>query len=400
MPLLSQRVNRIKPSPSSMAVKKVRELKANGIDVIGLTTGEPDFDTPPWIVEAAVRAMAESRTKYTNVDGTPELKRAVQEKFKSENGIEYALDEIVVGNGAKQIIFNAVLATVSAGDEVIVPAPYWVSYPDIVMLANGTPVHVACSPEAGFKMAPDDLERAITPRTKWLILNSPCNPSGAAYTAKELAAIGRVLMKHSQVWVLTDDIYEHILYDGRQFSTIAQVEPELKKRTLTVNGVSKAYAMTGWRIGYAGGPAELIRAMVKLQSQSTSNACSISQAAALEALTGPQSIITERVQLFQERRDLVLDQLKLAPGITCHVPAGAFYIFATCRDLIGRKTPSGKVISSDTDFVMYLLDSFQVAVLQGDAYGMSPFFRLSFATSKDVLKEGCRRIQNACTSLT
>ena len=248
-------------------------------------------------------------------------------------------------------------------------------------------------------MSPDDLERAITPRTKWLILNSPCNPSGAAYTPKELAAIGRVLLKHSQVWVLTDDIYEHILYDGRQFSTIAQVEPELKKRTLTVNGVSKAYAMTGWRVGYAGGPAELIRAMVKLQSQSTSNACSISQAAALEALTGPQSIITERALLFQERRDLVLDQLKLAPGITCHVPEGAFYIFATCRDLIGRKTSSGKVISSDTDFVMYLLDSFQVAVLQGDAYGMSPFFRLSFATSKDVLKEGCRRIQNACTSL-
>lgn len=382
-----------------MAVQKVRELKANGIDVIGLTMGEPDFDTPPWVVEAAVRAMAKSQTKYTNVGGTPELKRAIQAKFKRENGLEYATDEIVVGNGAKQIIFNALLATVSASDEVIVPAPYWVSYPDIVLLANGSPVHVVCPPEGGFKMRPADLERAITSRTKWLILNSPCNPSGAAYTLEELAAIGRVLLKHPQVWVLTDDIYEHIIYDGRRFATIAQAEPGLKQRTLTVNGVSKAYAMTGWRIGYAGGPAELIKAMVKIQSQSTSNACSVSQAAALEALTGPQDIITERARVFQERRDLVLDLLSHAPGIRCHVPEGAFYIFASCRDLIGHATPSGKVIRSDADFVMYLLDSFRVAVLQGDVYGMSPFFRLSFASSLDVLKEGCRRIQDACKSL-
>jgi aspartate aminotransferase len=399
MPLLSPRVNRIKPSPSSMAVKKVRELRASGIDVIGLTTGEPDFDTPPWVVEAAVRAMAESQTKYTNVDGTPELKQAIQAKFNRENGLDYAMDEIVVGNGAKQLIFNALLATVSAGDEVIVPAPYWVSYPDIVLLANGTPVYVVSPAEQRFKMRPDDLERAITPATKWLILNSPCNPSGAAYTAEELAALGKVLLKHPQVWVLTDDIYEHILYDDRRFATIAQVEPGLKQRTLTINGVSKAYAMTGWRIGYAGGPAELIKAMVKLQSQSTSNACSISQAAALTALSGPQDIVAERARRFQERRDLVVNQLNRAPGIRCHVPEGAFYVFASCRGLIGRKTPAGKAILSDTDFVMYLLDSFQVAVLQGDAYGLSPFFRLSFATSLEDLKIGCRRIQDACESL-
>ncbi len=399
MGVLSPRVNRIKPSLSSMTVKKVRELKAAGIDLIGLTMGEPDFDTPPLIAEAAARAIAESRTKYTNVEGTPELKQAIQGKFKRENALEYEMDEIVVGNGAKQLIFNAILATVSAGDEVIVPVPYWVSYPDIVLLGNGTPVYVVCPPDAGFKMRPDDLEQAITPRTKWLILNSPCNPSGIFYTSEELAAIARVLLRHPQTWVLTDDIYEHLLYDGRRFATIAQVEPELKQRTLTVNGVSKAYAMTGWRIGYAGGPAELIKAMVKLQSQSTSCACSISQAAAVEALTGPQDLVLERARRFQERRDFVVDQLNRIPGIACHVPDGAFYIFASCRDLIGRQTPTGKVIQSDSDFVMYLLDSFHVAVLQGDAYGMSPFFRLSFATSLDTLKEGCSRIHDACESL-
>jgi aspartate aminotransferase len=399
MTLLAPRVERIKPSPSSMAVRRVRELKASGVDIVGLTTGEPDFDTPDWVKEAARRALADGKTKYTNVDGTPELKRAVQTKFAQENGLTYSLDEILVSNGGKQVIFNAVLSTVSAGDEAVIPTPCWVSYPDMVLLAGGTPRLVPCPPECGFKLTPDALDRALTPRTKWLILNSPNNPSGAAYTADELWGLAEVLLRHPQLHILTDDIYEHILYDGRTFATIAQVAPALKGRTLTVNGVSKAYAMTGWRIGYAGGPAPLIKAMVKLQSQSTSGASSISQAAAREALSGPQEIVRERTRLFQERRDVVVELLNATPGIRCHVPEGAFYVYPSCTGIIGRTTPSGSVIRTDADFVMYLLEAERVAVLQGDAYGMSPFFRISFAASLDTLQEGCRRIRQACAAL-
>jgi len=397
--LLAPRIERIKPSPSSMAVRRVRELKASGVDVVGLTTGEPDFDTPEWVKEAARRAMAEGKTKYTNVDGTPELKRAIRDKFARENGLEYALDEIVVGSGGKQVIFNALLTTITAGDEAVIPTPCWVSYPDIVLLAGGTPRLMPCPPERGFKLTPAELERAITPRTKWLILNSPCNPSGATYSAEELCGLAEILLRHPQVHVLTDDIYEHILYDGRPFATLAQAAPALKPRTLTVNGVSKAYAMTGWRIGYAGGPAPLIRAMVKLQSQSTSGPSSISQAAACEALTGPQEIVRQRTVLFQERRDEVVGLLRAIPGLRCHSPEGAFYAYPSCAGLLGRTTPAGDVLRSDADFVMYLLESQRVATLQGEAYGLSPYFRLSFATSMDTLREGCRRIREACTAL-
>lgn len=399
MTLLAPRIERIKPSPSSMAVRRVRELRESGSDVIGLASGEPDFDTPEWVKQAAIRAMAEAKTKYTNVDGTPELKKAIREKFKRENGLDYSLEEICVGTGAKQLIFNAILATVSPGDEVIIPAPYWVSYPDMALLADGIPVFVDCKPSAAFKMSAADLERAITPRTKWLILNSPCNPSGATYTREELGALAEVLLRHPQVWVLADDIYEHIIYDDREFVTISKVEPSLKERTLTINGVSKSYAMTGWRIGYGCGPALLIKAMVKLQSQSTSNACSISQAAAQEALSGPQDLIREHKSLYQERRDMVVAMLNRASGISCRVPEGAFYVFPSCEGVIGKKTPSGSVIKTDYDFAMYLLESKQVAVLHGAAYGMSPFFRVSFAASLDLLQKGCRRIQEACADL-
>jgi aspartate aminotransferase len=399
MGFLAPRIERIKPSPSSMAVRGVREMRAGGVDVVGLTTGEPDFDTPEWVVEAARRAMAEGRTKYTNVDGTPELKRAIQEKFKRENGLDYALDEICVSSGAKQVIFNAVMATVATGDEAIIPTPCWVSYPDIIRLAAGEPRLVPCGAERGFKLTPADLESAITPRTKWLILNSPCNPSGAAYSRAELAGLAEVLLRHPQVHVLTDDIYEHILFDGRTFATLAEVEPELKARTLTVNGVSKAYAMTGWRIGYAAGPATLIKAMVKLQSQSTSGASSISQAAAREALGGPQEIVRERTAIFQQRRDMIVAALNAVPGIRCHVPEGAFYVYPSCAGLLGRTTPAGTLLQTDADLVMYLLVSQRVAVLQGDAYAMSPFFRISFAASQATLEEGCRRIREACAAL-
>jgi aspartate aminotransferase len=399
MSFLAPRIERIKPSASSMAVRRVRELKASGVDIVGLTTGEPDFGTPDWVKEAAARAMAEEKTKYTNVDGTPELKRAIQAKFARENSLAYRPDEIVVSNGGKQVIFNAVMATVAAGDEAVIPTPCWVSYPDMVLLAGGTPRLVPCPPEQEFKLTPAALEAAIAPRTKWLILNSPCNPSGASYSAAELSGLAEVLRRHPQVHVLTDDIYEHVLYDGRTFATLAQVAPDLKERTLTVNGVSKAYAMTGWRIGYAGGPAPLIKAMIKLQSQSTSNACSISQAAAAAALDGPQEVVRERARLFQERRDMVVALLNAAPGLQCHLPEGAFYVYPSCAGVIGRTTPAGGTIQTDADFVMYLLDAQRVSGLQGDAYLMSPFFRLSFAASLETLREGCRRIREACTAL-
>ena len=400
MSFIADRLNRIKPSPSSMATQRSRALKAAGHDVVGLTAGEPDFDTPPNVVEAVVRAMAASKTKYTDIGGTPELKAAVRDKFLRENQLEYSTAEVIVGTGGKQVIFNALMATVQKGVEVIVPAPFYVSYPDLVLLAGGTPVPVTCPPEKGIKLQPEDLEKAITPRTRWLILNAPNNPSGAVYSRQELRALADVLLRHPQVWVLSDDIYEHVLFDGREFCTMAQVAPELKERTLTVNGVSKAYAMTGWRIGYCVGPLELIKAITKLQSQSTSNPSSIGQAAALEALTGPQGFIAERTKIFQDRRDSVVAQLNAIPGITCHLPEGAFYVFPSCAGMIGKKTPSGQIIQTDEDFVLYLLDSEKLAGVHGAAYGSTPFFRFSFATSMAVLDEGCARLKRACGQLT
>ena len=399
MSFIADRLNRIKPSPSSMATQRSRALKAAGHDVVGLTAGEPDFDTPPNVVEAVVRAMAASKTKYTDIGGTPELKAAVCAKFLRENQLSYSTSEVIVGTGGKQVIFNALMATVQKGVEVIVPAPFYVSYPDIVLLAGGTPVPVMCPPEKGFKLQPEDLERAITPRTRWLVLNAPNNPSGAVYSRQELRALAEVLIRHPHVWVLSDDIYEHVLFDGRDFCTMAQVAPELKERTLTVNGVSKAYAMTGWRIGYCGAPAELIKAITKLQSQSTSNPSSIGQAAALEALTGPQGFIAERTKIFQDRRDAVVAQLNAIPGVTCHSPEGAFYVFPSCAGLLGKKAPDGRVIKTDEDFVLYLLDAEKLAGVHGAAYGCAPFFRFSFATSMAVLDEGCARLKRACERL-
>ena len=399
MSFIASRINRIKPSPSSMAGQRARELRASGRDIVGLTSGEPDFDTPPNVCEAVVRAMAASKTKYTDVGGTPELKAAICEKFRRDNDLDFGTGEIMVGTGGKQIIFNALMCTVETGDEVIVPTPYWVSYPDIVLLADGRPVLVPCAPENGFKLRAEDLERAITPKTRWLVLNAPNNPSGATYSHAELKALAEVLLRHPHVWIMTDDIYEHILYDGRQFATIAQVEPALKERTLTINGVSKAYAMTGWRIGYGAAPAVLVKAMVKLQSQSTSNASSISQAAALEALCGPQDFIAERTAIFQQRRDIVVGELNQISGIHCHLPEGAFYAFPSCAGVLGKTTPDGKLLASDEDFVLYLLEAQNLAVLQGDAYGVSPFFRISFATSVPRLQEGLRRLSQACGAL-
>jgi aspartate aminotransferase len=400
MSLLAHRITSIKPSASSMAGQRTRQLRAAGRDIVGLTSGEPDFDTPENVVEAAIAAMRASKTKYTDVGGTADLKEAVRAKFVRENDLDYAQDEVIVGTGAKQVIFNALLCTVDVGDEVIIPTPYWVSYPDITLLAGGTPVFVAGPADCGFKLQPADLERAITPRTRWLILNAPNNPSGATYSREELQALGEVLVRHPHVWIMTDDIYEHILYDARRFWTIAQVTPELKSRTLTINGVSKAYAMTGWRIGYAGGPVELIKAMTKLQSQSTSNPSSIGQAAAREALCGPQHFIAERVALFQERRDHVLSLLDGIAGLSCHVPEGAFYVYPSCAGLLGKTTPAGKRLESDSDLVMYFLDEENLAVLPGLAYGVSPHFRISYAASLAMLDEGCARIRRACEKLS
>lgn len=400
MDFLAERIKRIKPSPSSMAGQRARELRAMGRDIVGLTSGEPDFDTPENIVQAAVKAMAGSQTKYTDVGGTPALKQAIQAKFKRENELEFDTSEIVVGTGGKQVIYNALMSSVEAGTEVIVPAPYWVSYPDIVLLAGGTPVIVPCSVEHGFKLQPSDLERAITPNTRWLVLNAPNNPSGAVYTREELLELAQVLERHPHVWVLTDDMYEHLIYDDRRFYTMAQVAPSLKDRTLTVNGVSKAYAMTGWRIGYGAAPAGLIKAMTKLQSQSTSNPSSISQAAAVEALNGPQHFIAERCAIFQSRRDSLVAALNQIPGIQCHVPEGAFYVFPSCEQLLGKTTPAGKVLKTDEDFVLYLLDEVNLAVLQGAAYGTSPYFRISFAASTDLLELGVARITEAVGRLS
>jgi len=397
--IIASRMARIKQSPSNAAAQRATELKAQGKDIISLAIGEPDFMTPDNVKQEVVAAMARNETKYTTVDGTIELKRAVCAKFKRENGLDYAPEQITVGTGGKQVIFNALMATLEPGDEVIVPAPHWVSYTDMTLLGEGKPVVVPCPEAKGFKLQPEDLERAITPKTKWFTLNSPCNPSGATYSHDELKKLTDVLLRHSHVWVLTDDMYEHLLYDGHRFATPAKVEPRLYERTLTINGVSKAYAMTGWRIGYGGGPVELIKAMRKMQSQSTSNPSSISQAAAVEALNGPQDFIPERAAIFSERRDVAVDMLNMAPGLHCHKPEGAFYVFPNCAGTIGKKTPDGREIRTDQDLTLYLLDSVGVAVVQGAAYGMSPYFRVSYATSMEQLKEGLGRIQRACAAL-
>jgi len=399
MSFFAPRLNRIKHSPSNAATQKVRELRAQGRDIIGLTIGEPDFPTPDNVKRAVVEAMARDETRYTTVDGTDEMKDAARLKFKRENGLDYGRDQITVANGAKQIVFNAMMATLTPGDEVIIPAPYWVSYLDMALVADGTPVAVACSEDNGFKLTPAQLEAAITPRTKWLVINSPCNPSGAVYSRAELAALAEVLLRHPQVWILTDDIYEHLLFDDREFATIAKVEPRLYERTLTVNGVSKAYSMTGWRIGYAGGSKDLIRNMAKLQSQSTSNPSSISQAAAVEALTGPQEYVHMRALEFQERRDVVLPMLNAAPGLSCRTPEGAFYAYPNCSRVLGLKTPEGKTIVNEQDFALYMLDN-GVAGIQGEAYGLSPYVRLSIATDLASLREACQRIQRACAALS
>jgi len=400
MSFIASRIARIKPSPTVAAGQKARELRAAGRDIISLDAGEPDFDTPDAIKEAAIAAIRGGQTKYTAVDGTVELKQAIAAKFKRENGLTYGIDQITVGAGGKHVLFNALMATLDPGDEVIVPAPFWVSYPDMTILAEGTPVIVQCPESQGFKLRPEQLERAITPRTKWLIMNSPSNPTGAAYSRAELKALAEVLMRHPQVHVLNDDIYEHLTYDGFEFATIAEVEPGLYDRTLTVNGVSKSYAMTGWRIGYAGGPAPLIKAMAKIQSQSTTNPSSVSQAAAVAALNGPQDFIAERAVVFKDRRDLVVSMLNQAKGLTCARPEGAFYVFPSCAGTIGLRTPDGKVIESDEDFASYLLMEAGVSVVFGAAFGLSPFFRISYAASTESLEEACRRIQRACGALT
>jgi aspartate aminotransferase len=399
MAFLADRLDAIKPSPTIAVTTKAKELKAAGRDVIGLGAGEPDFDTPENIKRAAIRAIEAGETKYTAVDGTPALKAAICRKFRRENGLDYKPSQITVGTGGKQVLYNALVATLNAGDEVIVPAPYWVSYPDMVALAGGTPVPVACPQNNGFKLRPEDLEAAITPRTKWIILNSPSNPTGAAYTRAELKAITDVLAKHPHVWVLTDDMYEHLTYDGFEFTTPAQLEPRLYERTLTVNGVSKAYCMTGWRIGYAGGPEKLIKAMAMIQSQSTSNPSSVSQAAAIEALDGPQDFIARNNEAFKRRRDLVVDMLNKAPGLFCPRPEGAFYVYPSCAGAIGKTTPSGRRIATDSDFVEALLEAEGVAVVQGTAFGLAPYFRISYATSDEELREACTRIQRFCASL-
>ena len=399
MPFIATRLSNIKPSPTIAVTQKARELKAAGRNIISLGAGEPDFDTPDNIKEAAIAAIRAGDTKYTAVDGTPALKKAICAKFSRENGLEYTPEQVTVGTGGKQVLYNALMATLNPGDEVIVPAPYWVSYPDMVLLAEGTPVPIECPASVGFKLQADALEKAITPKTKWLILNSPNNPTGAAYTRAELKALTDVLVKHPHVWVMTDDMYEHLNYDGFEFTTPAQVEPSLYDRTLTINGVSKAYAMTGWRIGYAAGPKELIKAMGVIQSQSTSNPSSISQAAAVEALNGPQDFIGTRAEAFKERRDLVVSMLNQATGIKCHKPEGAFYVYPSCEGTIGKTTPEGKVIGTDEDFVTYLLESEGVAVVQGTAFGLAPFFRISYATSTAELEDACQRIQRACAAL-
>ncbi|WP_267388826.1 pyridoxal phosphate-dependent aminotransferase [Sphingomonas sp. GC_Shp_3] len=390
---------RIKPSPTLAITSRVQELKRAGVDVIGLGAGEPDFDTPDFIKEAGIKAIRDGQTKYTNVDGTPELKDAVVAKYLRDNGLTYTRDQITINAGGKHTLFNAMVATLDAGDEVVIPAPYWVSYPDVVLFAGGTPVFVAAGADQNYKITPEQLDAAITPKTKWVIINSPSNPTGAAYSESELKALGEVLERHPHVWIFADDMYEHILFDDFKFTTIAQVCPSLYERTLTANGCSKAYAMTGWRIGFAGGAPWLIKAMSKLQSQSTSNPCSIAQAASVAALTGDQGFLKDNAALFQRRRDLVVGMLNQIEGMTCPNPEGAFYVYPEFSGLIGKSTPSGKRIDTDEDFVGYLLDDAKVAAVQGAAFGLSPAMRISYATSDELLTKACERIQAACAAL-
>ena len=400
MSILAARLDRIKPSPTIAVSTKAAALKAAGRDVIGLGAGEPDFDTPAHIIEAAKKAMDDGLTRYTAVNGIPELQEAIVDKFKRENGLKYSVDEVTVGCGGKQIIFNAIMTTLNPGDEVIVPAPYWVSYPDIALMFEAKPVFGNCPVDKGFKMAPENLEAAITPKTKWLILNSPSNPSGAAFTRDEMKALTDVLMRHPHVWIMTDDIYEHIVYDGFEFSTVAEVEPGLKDRTLTLNGMSKAFCMTGWRVGYAAGPVDLIKAITMIQSQSTTHTSSISQAASVAALNGPRDFIAANNTIFQKRRDLVVSMLNQATGLSCPTPEGAFYVYPSCEGTIGKTTPDGNTIETDEDFVSYILESEGVAAVQGVAFGLSPHFRISYATGTDLLEDACQRIQRACAALT
>jgi len=396
---LAESLGRIKPSPTIAATQKARDLIAAGRDVISLGVGEPDFDTPDNIKKAAIAAIERGETKYTAVEGIPELRKAIAGKFKRENDLDYTPAQTFVAPGGKAIIYNAMMATLNPGDEVIVPAPYWVSYPDIVLLAGGKPVMPETKMADGFKLRAEALERAITPKTKWLILNQPCNPTGACYTRDELKSLSDVLLKHPHVWVLTDDMYEHLVYGGFKYHTIAQVEPGLYERTVTMNGVSKAYAMTGWRIGYCGAPEPLIKAMAKLQSQSASNASSISQWASVEALNGPQDFIPKFQKVFEERRDLVVSMLNQCNGIECPKPEGAFYVYPSVARLIGKTAPSGKTIANDEDFVTELLEAEGVAAVHGAAFGLSPFFRVSYATSNKLLEDACRRIQRFCGNL-
>jgi aspartate aminotransferase len=400
MAFLADRISRVKPSATMAVTDKARALKAAGRDVIGLGAGEPDFDTPENIKEAAIKAIRDGKaSKYTAVEGIAELRAAVARKFKRENELDYKPSQIIVGTGGKQVLFNAFLATLNPGDEVIIPAPYWVSYPDMVLIAGGEPVAVETRMADGFKMKPEALERAITPKTKWLLFNSPSNPTGAAYTRAELKAITEVLVRHPHVWVMSDDMYEHLVYDDFEFLTPAQLEPRLYERALTVNGVSKTYCMTGWRIGYAGGPEPLIKAMAMIQSQSTSNATAVAQWAAVEALNGPQDFIPKHNEIFKERRDLCVSMLNQAKGLQCPKPEGAFYVYPSCADTMGKTAPTGKKLATDEDFVTELLEAEGVAVVQGTPFGVGPAFRISYATATTALEEACTRIQRFCGNL-
>ena len=400
MAFIADQIMRIKPSATIAVTDKARALKLAGRNVIGLGAGEPDFDTPDNIKQAAIKAIESGRaSKYTNVDGIAELKDAVVKKFKRENGLDYKASQITIGTGGKQVLYNAFISTLNPGDEVIIPAPYWVSYPDIALLCGGTPVFVTCPQNNRFKLRPEDLEQAITPKTKWVILNSPSNPTGAAYTAADLKALAEVLLRHPQIWVLTDDMYEHLVYGDFTFTTPVQVEPRLKPRTLTMNGVSKAYNMTGWRIGYAAGPQKLIDAMITVQSQSTSNASSISQAASVAALNGPTDFIPKNVAVFKQRRDLIVSMLNQSKGLKCPRPEGAFYVYPSCAGTIGKTSPSGRLITNDEDFVTELLENEGVAVVQGSAFGLGPAFRISYAAKNSDLEDACKRIQRFCGNM-
>jgi len=400
MPFIADRLSAVQPSATIAVSQKARDLAAAGRDIISLGAGEPDFDTPQHVIDAAKQALDDGMTRYTAVNGIPELQDAIIAKFKRDSNLDYTREEIHVSCGGKPVIFNAMMATVNHGDEIIIPAPYWVSYPDIPAFFGGVSVIVDCPVESNFKLQPEQLEAAITPKTKWLVMNSPSNPTGAAYTREDLKAIGEVLLRHPHVWIFTDDIYEHLVYDDFEFTTIAEVVPELKNRTLTMNGMSKAYCMTGWRVGFAGGPVEIIKAMTLVQSQSISHTAAVSQAAAVAALNGPHDFIAANNKVFKDRRDLVVSMLNQAPGLSCPTPEGAFYVYPSCKGVLGKKTPDGKVIENDEDFVTYILESEGVAAVHGAAFGLSPHFRISYATATDVLEDACQRIQRACAQLT